>query len=93
MVCCNNGYFQTRKRKLEQGQGMDILLQQVETVYRAAVSTLQPQSIILTGRSGSGKTCNFKKALGYLVDTTQPSAESVFTGENQNDYNSCQLCF
>jgi len=71
----------TRKRKLEQGPGMDILLQQVETVYRAAVSTLQPQSIILTGRSGSGKTCNFKKALGYLVDTTQPSAESVFTAE------------
>jgi myosin heavy subunit len=50
-------------------------------VYRKAISSSEPQSIILTGRSGSGKTCNFKKALGYLIDTTQPEAESVFTGE------------
>jgi len=71
----------SRKRKLESGPGMDILIQQVETVYRAAVSSMQPQSIILTGRSGSGKTCNFKKALGYLVDTTQPPQDSVFTAE------------
>jgi len=71
----------SRKRKLESGLGMDILIQQVETVYRAAVSSMQPQSIILTGRSGSGKTCNFKKALGYLVDTTQPPQDSVFTAE------------
>jgi len=71
----------SRKRKLESGLGMDILIQQVETVYRAAVSTMQPQSIILTGRSGAGKTCNFKKALGYLVDTTQPPKDSVFTAE------------
>ena len=50
-------------------------------MYRKAISSIQPQSIILTGRSGSGKTCNFKKALGYLIDTTQPEAESIFTGE------------
>merc|ERR1719369_2456928 len=71
----------SRKRKLLPECGMDILLQQVETVYRAAVSTSTPQSIILTGRSGAGKTCNFKKALGYLIDTTQPQEGSMFTAE------------
>jgi len=70
-----------RKRVLLPGLGMDVLIHQVESVYRRAISSSQPQSIILTGRSGSGKTCNFKKALGYLIDTTQPEAESVFTAE------------
>ena len=83
--------MQSRKRKLESGLGMDILIQQVETVYRAAVSTMQPQSIILTGRSGAGKTCNFKKALGYLVDTTQPPKDSVFTGERHYHHHHQQL--
>jgi myosin-18 len=71
----------SRARKLVPELGMDILLQQVETVYRAAVSTNTPHSIVLTGRSGAGKTCNFKKALGYLIDTTQPQEGSVFTAE------------
>jgi len=71
----------TRKRKLVPGLGMDVLIQQVESVYRTAVSSTQPQSIILSGRSGSGKTCNFKKALGYLIDTTQPEVDPAFTAE------------
>jgi len=70
-----------RKKKLTTALGIDHLLQQVEAVYRRAISTSQPQSIILTGRSGSGKTCNFKKALGYLIDTTQPDGESPFNAE------------
>jgi len=72
----------TRKTRQQSSKtGLDILLQQVETVYRRAISTSEPQSLILTGRSGSGKTCNFKKALGYLIDTTQPDTEPVFTGD------------
>ena len=47
---------------------------QVEEVWRRAVVSRQPQSLVLTGRSGSGKTCNFKQALAHLVETTQPSA-------------------
>ena len=33
----------------------------------------------MTGRSGSGKTCNFKKAMAYLAETTQPAIGSQFT--------------
>ena len=60
-------------------ENTEVILHQVEDVYREAVTTLQPQSLVFTGRSGSGKTCNFKKALEYLVDTTQDEAEPVFT--------------
>ena len=60
---------------------------QAEGVYRAALETSQPQSIVTVGRyhhstaqycsrlhsrSGSGKTTNMKRVLGHLVTTTQP---------------------
>eukprot|EP00092_Neocalanus_flemingeri_P063998 GFUD01077554.1.p1 GENE.GFUD01077554.1~~GFUD01077554.1.p1 ORF type:complete len:1054 (-),score=370.42 GFUD01077554.1:113-3274(-) len=70
-----------RKKRQQSGAGVDVLIQQVESVFRRAISSSQPQSIILTGRSGAGKTCNFKKALGYLIDTTQSEGDSVFTAE------------
>ena len=66
---CNNNLY----------ENIEVILHQVEKVYREAVTTLQPQSMVFTGRSGSGKTCNFKKAVEYLVDTTQGEAEPIFT--------------
>ena len=66
---CNNNLY----------ENIEVILHQVEKVYREAVTTLQPQSMVFTGRSGSGKTCNFKKAVEYLVDTTQDEAEPIFT--------------
>ena len=65
-------------------ENIEVILHQVEEIYREAVTTLQPQSLVFTGRSGAGKTCNFKKALEYLVDTTQDEAEPVFTSMIRN---------
>ena len=43
----------------------------------------ETQSLVLTGRSGSGKTTNFKRCLGFLVESCQPDIEDsvVFTLE------------
>ena len=57
-----------------------LLLQQVEAVYQKAVSTREPQSIIMTGKSGSGKTDNFKRALEYLVESSPSREQSCFSG-------------
>ena len=58
-----------------------LLLQQVEAVYQRAVSTREPQSIIMTGKSGSGKTDNFKRALEYLVESSPSREQSCFSGK------------
>ena len=64
------------------GTALHCTVVQVEEVWRRAVVSRQPQSLVLTGRSGSGKTCNFKQALAHLVETTQPSAgECPLSGE------------
>ena len=38
-----------------------------QTAYRNMLETRRDQSIILVGRSGSGKTTSFKHALFYLT--------------------------
>ena len=58
------------------------VLQQAEAVYRAALTSLSTQSLVFMGRSGAGKTCNFKQSLEYLVDTTQNEADQVFTSKS-----------
>ncbi|XP_050097138.1 unconventional myosin-XVIIIa isoform X2 [Anopheles aquasalis] len=46
------------------------IFSQAQTAYRAALETRRDQSIIFMGRSGSGKTTNFKHALYYLTLAT-----------------------
>lgn len=38
-----------------------------QSVYRGMLATRRDHSLVFLGRSGSGKTCNFKHALHYLV--------------------------
>ena len=64
----------------DDGLADSLLLQQVETVYQRAVTSKEPQSIVLTGRSGSGKTDNFKRALEYLVESSPHRTDSCFSG-------------
>ena len=56
-----------------------MLLQEVETVYQRALHTRQDQSVVLTGRSGSGKTCNYRRVLEYLVQS-ESGHQSAFSG-------------
>uniref|UniRef100_A0A2M4A1C6 Putative myosin class ii heavy chain n=1 Tax=Anopheles triannulatus TaxID=58253 RepID=A0A2M4A1C6_9DIPT len=46
------------------------IFSQAQTAYRAALETRRDQSIIFMGRSGAGKTTNFKHALYYLTLAT-----------------------
>ena len=62
-------------RRLDEG------LEQVEAVYRAAMSSLSTQSLVFIGQTGAGKTYNFKRSLEYLVDTTQKVEEKIFTSK------------
>ena len=57
----------------------ELLLEQVEEVYQRALHTRDNQSIVLTGRSGSGKTCNFRRTLQYLVEADS-NQHSAFSG-------------
>ena len=56
-------------------------MEQVEAVYRAAMSSLSTQSLVFIGQTGAGKTYNFKRSLEYLVDTTQNGEDKVFTSK------------
>jgi len=73
---------QRRGRKYQEDETgeEDVLKQEAEIVYRRALETEQPQTMVFTGRSGSGKTCSFKKSLSYLLETTQDE-HSNFTIE------------
>jgi len=50
-----------------------------QSAYRDMVSTRRDQSIVFMGRSGSGKTTNFRHVLHYLALAT-PSNNTVLTG-------------
>lgn len=47
--------------------------------------TRKDQSVILQGRSASGKTSNFRHLLQYLA-TVAGSSKQIFTGEFQSIY-------
>ncbi|XP_058066185.1 unconventional myosin-XVIIIa [Anopheles bellator] len=53
------------------------IFSQAQTAYRAALETRRDQSIIFMGRSGAGKTTNFKHALYYLTLATGGAAGGV----------------
>ncbi|XP_035792064.1 unconventional myosin-XVIIIa-like isoform X2 [Anopheles albimanus] len=53
------------------------IFSQAQTAYRAALETRRDQSIIFMGRSGAGKTTNFKHALYYLTLATAGNAGSA----------------
>ena len=50
-----------------------------QAAYRDMVSTRRDQSVVFMGRSGSGKTTNFRHVLHYLALST-PSSSPVLTG-------------
>ncbi|KAF2362555.1 Myosin head motor domain [Trinorchestia longiramus] len=54
-----------------------------QSAYREMVSTRRDQSIVFLGRSGAGKTTNFRHVLHYLALAT-PSSNSVLTVERLN---------
>ena len=66
-------------RKEEAEDDEELLLQQVEEVYQRALHSRENQSIVLTGRSGSGKTCNYRRALQYLVEA-EGNQQSALSG-------------
>lgn len=70
--------LKARRRKVG-GGGTEPLLEQVEQLYRRSILTLQTQSLVMVGRSGSGKSCNLKQALAYLIETTVHPTQSRFT--------------
>ncbi|XP_049538856.1 unconventional myosin-XVIIIa isoform X2 [Anopheles darlingi] len=55
------------------------IFSQAQTAYRAALETRRDQSIIFMGRSGAGKTTNFKHALYYLTLATAAGSGSSST--------------
>ncbi|XP_052871801.1 unconventional myosin-XVIIIa [Anopheles cruzii] len=57
------------------------IFSQAQTAYRAALETRRDQSIIFMGRSGAGKTTNFKHALYYLTLATGGAAGRALTVE------------
>ncbi|XP_047738816.1 unconventional myosin-XVIIIa-like, partial [Hyalella azteca] len=54
-----------------------------QAAYREMVSTRRDQSIVFLGRSGAGKTTNFRHVLHYLALAT-PSCNSLLTVERLN---------
>lgn len=61
------------------GDSNDMLIDQVESVYRKSVTTGTTQSLVMMGRSGAGKSCNLKKSLAYLIETSQDLDTSKLT--------------
>ena len=58
-----------------------------QTAYRALLGQRQDQSVVLLGRSGSGKTANGRHLLHYLVSASTaaapPSTARAVTGQWQ----------
>ena len=57
------------------------ILFKVESVYRKSVTTGTTQSLVMMGRSGAGKSCNLKKSLAYLIETSQDLDTSKLTSK------------
>lgn len=51
-----------------------------QAAYRCLLTTRQDQSLVLLGRSGSGKTTNCQHLLQYLVSIAG-STGKIFSGE------------
>ena len=52
-----------------------------QTAYRNLLSLRRDQSIILTGRSGGGKTTNARHIMSYYV-TSVGSVNNIMTGQS-----------
>jgi len=50
-----------------------------QTTYRSLLSARRDQSVVLTGRSGSGKTTNARHVMNYYV-TAVGSVNNILTG-------------
>ncbi|XP_023320885.1 unconventional myosin-XVIIIa [Eurytemora carolleeae] len=81
----DSGCGRTARRKHSGGgTGSSPLEDQVEQLYRRSILSCKTQSLVMLGRSGSGKSCNFKQSLGYLLETTQKPEQSRFTIEKMH---------
>ena len=69
------------RREEEEEEEEELLLQQVEEVFQRALHSRENQAIVLTGRSGSGKTCNYRRVLEYLLEP-EDSLQSAFSGSH-----------
>lgn len=63
-----------------------------QIAYRQMLSTRQDQSIVLLGRSGSGKTANARHLLHYLT-ATAGTINSLLTGRSSHEECTCQNSF
>lgn len=52
-----------------------------QAAYRGLLTTRQDQSVVLLGRSGSGKTTNCQHLVQYLVSIAGSSGGKIFSGE------------
>lgn len=56
-----------------------------QAAYRKLLTTRQDQSIVLLGKSGSGKTANCQHLVQYLV-TIAGSNSKVYSGEGGREF-------
>lgn len=70
-----------------------------QAAYRGMLATRRDHSLVFLGRSGSGKTTNFKHALHYLVlaagtvnKVSQFNVESINYHEYQEIYILTKIC-
>lgn len=54
-----------------------------QSAYRGMLNTRRDHSLVFLGRSGGGKTANFKRALQYLV-TAAGTVNKILTTEKLN---------
>lgn len=60
-----------------------------QSAYRETLATRRDHSLVFMGRSGSGKTTNFKHALRYLVLTAGAVNQVRENKFSKSEYNNC----